>query len=213
MELTQHPADALPRMPLTYLRGEYPNHIMHLLNDDGDVLPPRELHPIFMAVLTGTRRYTATGCCCAACASTRNCRAGMTLSRCLPTISRQKRWRRSWPIQRAVPRLVRASVWLRLAAGTGPGAEIVIAAAGSRLVSDACANATDIRNRLVDYLSKLTYPIQVSIALQHRVCPRAGDRLRPGGGKITRWRVPFWRRRRGFISRIPSIRLTMNRGR
>ena len=47
MELTQHQADAFARMPLTYLRQEYPNHIMHLLNDDGDVLPPRELHPIF----------------------------------------------------------------------------------------------------------------------------------------------------------------------
>lgn len=38
MELTQHQADAFARMPLTYLRQEYPNHIMHLLNDDGDVL-------------------------------------------------------------------------------------------------------------------------------------------------------------------------------
>ena len=47
MELTQHQADAFARMPLTYLRQEYPNHIMHLLNDDGDVLPPRTLHPIF----------------------------------------------------------------------------------------------------------------------------------------------------------------------
>ncbi|MEI9537841.1 DUF2891 domain-containing protein [Enterobacter cancerogenus] len=47
MELTQHQADAFARMPLTYLRKEYPNHIMHLLNDDGDVLPPRVLHPVF----------------------------------------------------------------------------------------------------------------------------------------------------------------------
>ena len=47
MKLTQQQADAFARMPLTYLRQEYPNHIMHLLNDDGDVLPPRELHPIF----------------------------------------------------------------------------------------------------------------------------------------------------------------------
>lgn len=47
MELTQDKADAFARIPLTYLRLEYPNHIMHLLNDDGDVLLPRELHPIF----------------------------------------------------------------------------------------------------------------------------------------------------------------------
>ncbi|EMO6900458.1 DUF2891 domain-containing protein [Pluralibacter gergoviae] len=47
MQLTQHQADAFARMPLTYLRQEYPNHIMHLLNSDDDVLPPRALHPIF----------------------------------------------------------------------------------------------------------------------------------------------------------------------
>jgi len=47
MELTQHQADAFARMPLTYLRQEYPNHIMHLLNDEGDVLSPRAMHPIF----------------------------------------------------------------------------------------------------------------------------------------------------------------------
>ncbi len=47
MELTQDKADAFARIPLTYLRLEDPNHIMHLLNDDGDVLLPRELHPIF----------------------------------------------------------------------------------------------------------------------------------------------------------------------
>lgn len=47
MKLTQYQAEAFARMPLTYLRQEYPNHVMHLLNDDNDVLPPRELHPIF----------------------------------------------------------------------------------------------------------------------------------------------------------------------
>lgn len=82
MELTQHQADAFARMPLTYLRQEYPNHIMHLLNDDGDVLPPRELHPIFYGCLTGTLRCTATGCCCAACVSGPNCRAGKRSSLC-----------------------------------------------------------------------------------------------------------------------------------
>lgn len=47
MQLTQSQANDFAGMPLAYLRQEYPNHIMHLLNDDGDVLPPRELHPIF----------------------------------------------------------------------------------------------------------------------------------------------------------------------
>ncbi|WJM86659.1 DUF2891 domain-containing protein [Dickeya chrysanthemi] len=47
MQLTLTLADAFARMPLTYLRQEYPNHIMHLLNGDGDALTPRELHPVF----------------------------------------------------------------------------------------------------------------------------------------------------------------------
>lgn len=65
MELTQDQADAFARMPLTYLRLEYPNHIMHLLNDDGDVLPPRELHPIFYGCFDW--HSAVHGCCCAAC--------------------------------------------------------------------------------------------------------------------------------------------------
>ncbi|WP_269784218.1 DUF2891 family protein [Klebsiella variicola] len=86
MELTQDKADAFARIPLTYLRLEYPNHIMHLLNDDGDVLLPRELHPIFYGcfdwhsavhgywllatgywLLATGYWLLATGCCCAAC--------------------------------------------------------------------------------------------------------------------------------------------------
>ncbi len=47
MPLSPLQAEAFANMPLTFLRQEYPNHIMHLLNDDADVLPPRELHPIF----------------------------------------------------------------------------------------------------------------------------------------------------------------------
>lgn len=72
MELTQDKADAFARIPLTYLRLEDPNHIMHLLNDDGDVLLPRELHPIFYGCFdwhSAVHGYwlLATGCCCAAC--------------------------------------------------------------------------------------------------------------------------------------------------
>ena len=138
MELTQHRADAFARMPLTYLRREYPNHIMHLLNDDGDVLPPRELHPIFMAVLTGTRRYGYWLLLrCLRLYPELSCRDD--ISRCLPTISRQKTWRRSWLIstRRSAPRssvrMATAGYW------HWPGAETVIAAAGGRLVSNACA--------------------------------------------------------------------------
>ncbi|PVZ82603.1 DUF2891 domain-containing protein [Serratia sp. S1B] len=47
MSLSPLQAEAFASMPLTFLRQEYPNHIMHLLNGDDDALPPRELHPIF----------------------------------------------------------------------------------------------------------------------------------------------------------------------
>ena len=40
-------ATAFAEMPLTFLRQEYPNHIMHVLNNEGDVLSPRALHPVF----------------------------------------------------------------------------------------------------------------------------------------------------------------------
>ncbi|TKI06982.1 DUF2891 domain-containing protein [Martelella alba] len=47
MPLTRQQAEDFARMPLTYLRQEYPNHIMHLLNGAQDIQSPRELHPIF----------------------------------------------------------------------------------------------------------------------------------------------------------------------
>ncbi|MBV8624115.1 MAG: DUF2891 domain-containing protein [Herbaspirillum sp.] len=47
MQLTIERAEDFARMPLAYLRQEYPNHIMHLLNDEGDVLSPRAMHPVF----------------------------------------------------------------------------------------------------------------------------------------------------------------------
>jgi len=47
MQLTLDRAEQFARMPLAYLRQEYPNHIMHLLNDEGDVLSPRAMHPVF----------------------------------------------------------------------------------------------------------------------------------------------------------------------
>lgn len=47
MQLTPDRAEAFARMPLAYLRQEYPNHIMHTLNHAGDVLSPRDMHPVF----------------------------------------------------------------------------------------------------------------------------------------------------------------------
>lgn len=47
MQHTIERAEAFARMPLTYLRQEYPNHIMHVLNGPEDVLSPRAMHPVF----------------------------------------------------------------------------------------------------------------------------------------------------------------------
>ncbi|MFZ7233495.1 DUF2891 domain-containing protein [Avibacterium avium] len=47
MKLTQQQATEFANMPLQFLRQEYPNHIMHLLNSEADVQSPRQLHPIF----------------------------------------------------------------------------------------------------------------------------------------------------------------------
>ncbi|MFJ9453395.1 DUF2891 domain-containing protein [Herbaspirillum sp. NPDC101397] len=47
MQLTIELAAAYTEMPLTYLRQEYPNHIMHVLHSADDVLSPRAMHPVF----------------------------------------------------------------------------------------------------------------------------------------------------------------------
>lgn len=42
-----HTASRFARLALDCVSREYPNHILHLLNDDADVRPPRELTPAF----------------------------------------------------------------------------------------------------------------------------------------------------------------------
>ena len=162
MELTQHQADAFARMPLTYLRQEYPNHIMHLLNDDGDVLPPRELHPIFYGCFdwhSAVHGY-------------------WLLLRCL----------RLWPelpcreeiVTLFEEHLTDEKVAKELAYFTAPfrasferpyGYGWLLALAqelkqsslpqAERWYQTLQPLTRDIRQRLVDYLSKLTYPIRV----------------------------------------------------
>ncbi|HEV2110572.1 MAG TPA: DUF2891 domain-containing protein [Gammaproteobacteria bacterium] len=39
--------ERLARMALANIGREYPNHIQHLMDGDGDARPPRELHPVF----------------------------------------------------------------------------------------------------------------------------------------------------------------------
>lgn len=45
--LTEDHARTLVRIGLAGIGREYPNHIVHLLNSDDDVAPPRTLHPAF----------------------------------------------------------------------------------------------------------------------------------------------------------------------
>ncbi|WP_256937071.1 DUF2891 family protein, partial [Enterobacter chuandaensis] len=162
MELTQHQADAFARMPLTYLRQEYPNHIMHLLNDDGDVLPPRELHPIFYGCFdwhSAVHGY-------------------WLLLRCVRLYPELPS--RNEIVALFDEHLTEQNVAKELAYFTAPfrasferpyGYGWLLALA-QELKQSSLPQAAgwyqtlepltqDIRNRLVDYLSKLTYPIRV----------------------------------------------------
>src|SRR5438874_3770643 len=42
-----HAAERFAGLALACVHKEYPNHITHTLNSDGDVAPPRELTPAF----------------------------------------------------------------------------------------------------------------------------------------------------------------------
>jgi hypothetical protein len=65
----------------------------------------------------------------------------------------------------------------------------------------------DIRNRLVDYLGKLTYPIRVGT--HYNTAFALALALDYGAQwKIARLSRRFWRRRSGFISPTRAIRLT-----
>ncbi|ELY5815890.1 DUF2891 domain-containing protein [Cronobacter turicensis] len=162
MTLTQPQADAFARMPLTYLRQEYPNHIMHLMNDDADALPPRELHPIFYGCFdwhSAVHGY-------------------WLLLRCLrlyPTLSCREEIIALFEehiTQEKVAREVeyftapfRASFerpygygWLLALAQELKASDLPQAARWHETLAPL---TQDIRARLIDYLSKLTYPIRV----------------------------------------------------
>lgn len=162
MELTQHQADAFARMPLAYLRQEYPNHIMHLLNDDGDVLPPRELHPIFYGCFdwhSAVHGY-------------------WLLLRCVrlyPELSCREEifalFEEHITHEKAAKELAYFNAPFRVSFERPYGYGWLLALA-QELKLSSLPQATrwdqtlqpltqDIRDRLVDYLRKLTYPIRV----------------------------------------------------
>ncbi|MFP2683563.1 DUF2891 domain-containing protein [Enterobacter ludwigii] len=162
MELTQHQADAFARMPLTYLRQEYPNHIMHLLNDDGDVLPPRELHPIFYGcfdwhsavhgywlLLRCVRLYPELSC------------RDEIVALFDEHITQEKVAKElayfNAPFRASFERPYGYG-WLLALAQELKQSALPQAASWHQTLQPL---TQDIRDRLVDYLSKLTYPIRV----------------------------------------------------
>ena len=162
MELTQHRADAFARMPLTYLRREYPNHIMHLLNDDGDVLPPRELHPIFYGcfdwhsavhgywlLLRCLRLYPELSC--------RDDIITLFADHLTPEKVAQELAYFNAPFRASFERPYGYG-WLLALAQELKQSSLPQAAGWYQTLAPL---TQDIRNRLVDYLSKLTYPIRV----------------------------------------------------
>lgn len=162
MELTQHQADAFARMPLTYLRQEYPNHIMHLLNDDGDVLPPRALHPIFYGcfdwhsavhgywlLLRCVRLYPELSC--------RNEIIALFDEHITEQNVAQELAYFNAPFRASFERPYGYG-WLLALAQELKQSSLPQAAHWSQLLEPL---TQDIRARLIDYLSKLTYPIRV----------------------------------------------------
>ena len=162
MELTQDKADAFARIPLTYLRLEYPNHIMHLLNDDGDVLLPRELHPIFYGcfdwhsavhgywlLLRCLRLYPELSC--------RDDIITLFADHLTPEKVAQELAYFNAPFRASFERPYGYG-WLLALAQELKQSSLPQAAGWYQTLAPL---TQDIRNRLVDYLAKLTYPIRV----------------------------------------------------
>lgn len=162
MELTQHQADAFARMPLTYLRQEYPNHIMHLLNDDGDVLPPRTLHPVFYGcfdwhsavhgywlLLRCVRLYPQLPC--------RDEIIALFDEHFTEENVAQELAYFTAPFRASFERPYGYG-WLLALAQELKRSSLPLAA---RWFATLEPLTQDIRSRLIDYLSKLTYPIRV----------------------------------------------------
>lgn len=162
MELTPSQTDAFARMPLSYLRQEYPNHIMHLLNDDGDVLPPRALHPVFYGcfdwhsavhgywlLLRCLRIYPELSC--------RDEIIALFDDHLTDANVAQEVAYFNAPFRAAFERPYGYGWLLALAQeikhSSLPQAE--------RWYQTLLPLTQDIRDRLIDYLSKLTYPIRV----------------------------------------------------
>ncbi|KGD74718.1 hypothetical protein HA49_05210 [Tatumella morbirosei] len=162
MKLTEQQAEAFARMPLQYLRQQYPNHIMHLLNGDADVLSPRELHPVFYGcydwhsavhgywlLLRSLRLYPEL-----------SCRKDIIIlfdEHFTPdNIARELAYFNA-PSRESFERPYGYG-WLLALAQELNNSSLPQAAEWARCLEPLTRN---IRDRLMDYLSKLTYPIRV----------------------------------------------------
>src|SRR5450830_579573 len=162
MQLNIELAAAYTEMPLTYLRQEYPNHIMHVLNNADDVLSPRALHPVFYGCYdwhSAVHGYWLLLRC----------------ARLYPALPEQAQIAAIFD-EHFTPQLMRQETAYFEVSGRAPferpygfgwllalAQELALAphphapqwlAAMQPLIAE-------IRSRLLDYLSKLTYPIRV----------------------------------------------------
>ncbi|CAK8742454.1 hypothetical protein SODG_005744 [Sodalis praecaptivus] len=84
-------AAAMARIALGHVEREYPNHIMHNLQDERDINGPRALHPVFSAATTGTRASIAIGYSRALLTAFPSLRRRKRPARCLPAALRPRR--------------------------------------------------------------------------------------------------------------------------
>ncbi len=61
LTLDEEMAKRMAALPLHCIETEYPNKLNQVLTDSTYLDSPKNLHPFFMAVLTGIRRYTGIG--------------------------------------------------------------------------------------------------------------------------------------------------------
>lgn len=162
MKLTQQQAEAFARMPLQYLRQQYPNHIMHLLNGDADVLSPRELHPVFYGCYdwhSAVHGYWLLLRCLSLYPEL-TCRPEIiTLfdEHFTPDNIAQELAYFNAPSRASFERPYGYG-WLLALAQELKNSSLPQATEWSRCLEPL---TRDIRERLMDYLSKLTYPIRV----------------------------------------------------
>lgn len=162
MQLTLERATAFAEMPLTYLRQEYPNHLMHVLNDAKDALSPRALHPVFYGCYdwhSAVHGYWLLLRC----------------ARLYPALPAQERIATLFDQHFSVSNMLQEQAYFQASGRAsferpyGYGWLLALAQElalaphphASQWLAAMQPLIQEIRQRLLDYLSKLSYPIRV----------------------------------------------------